>query len=48
MADTKQAKIEIRMSVQEKDIVKEYATAHSLSVSELVRMALNQIIGGKK
>jgi predicted DNA binding CopG/RHH family protein len=46
MAEAKQAKIEIRMSIQEKDAIKEYAAAHNLTVSELVRIALNKTIGG--
>jgi len=48
MLDTKQTKIEIRMSIQEKEAIKEYAAAHNLSISELVRIALNQKIGGSK
>lgn len=48
MLETKQTKIEIRMSIQEKERIKEYAAAHDLSISELVRIALNQIIGGKQ
>lgn len=48
MKENKTTKIDIRMSIQEKEIIKEYAAAHNLSISELVRMALNQIIGGQK
>lgn len=46
MLENKTTKIEIRMSIQEKEAIKEYAAAHNLSISELVRLALNQKIGG--
>lgn len=48
MKEAKQTKLDVRMSIQEKEIIKEYAAAHNLTISELVRMALNQVIGGNK
>lgn len=48
MRDNKNTKIDIRMSIQEKEQLKEYAAAAGMSISEFVRMAIYHQIGGKK
>lgn len=40
MKENKSVRIEIRLTPREKELIKEYACAHDISVSELVRMAL--------
>ena len=40
MKDKKSAKIEVRLTPKEKELIKEYAEAHHITISELVRWAL--------
>lgn len=47
MKENKNTKIDVRMSQQEKELLKAFAADRNLTISELVRQALNQIIGGK-
>lgn len=46
MKENKTTKIDVRMSQQEKEALKAYAEAHNTTISELVRMALNNIMRG--
>lgn len=47
MKPGKTTKLDVRMSQQEKEILKEFAAERNITMSELVRQALNYIIGGK-
>lgn len=46
MKENKTTKIDIRMTAQEKEQLKAFAEGRNISISELVRQALNNIIGG--
>ena len=46
MKDIKTVKLDIRLTAAEKELIKKFAADHNLTMSELVRSALNQIIGG--
>ncbi len=46
MKENKTTKIDIRMTTQEKEQLKEFAEGCNITISELVRQALNNIIGG--
>ena len=48
MRENKTTKIDIRISQEEKDRFKAYAAERNVSLSELVRMALNYVVGGQK
>lgn len=48
MKENKSTKIDIRISQEEKERFKAFAAERDLSLSELVRMALNYIVGGQK
>ena len=40
MKENKSVRIEIRLTPREKELIKEYASAHNTTISELVRLAL--------
>ena len=42
--ETKDTKIDFRLTKAEKEYIKEYAAAHNMSVGELIRMALDRLI----
>ena len=44
MKDNKDKKIEMRVTAEEKAYLKEYAENHNMTLSELIRMALDRII----
>ena len=46
MKDNKTTKIDVRMTIQEKEQLKQFAESRKITISELVRQALNNIIGG--
>lgn len=48
MKESKSTKIEIRMTESEKAQLKQFAQDLGVTISELVRIALTQIIGGKQ
>ena len=48
MKETKTTKIDIRLTETEKAQLKQFAAERNLTVSELIRMALNQIYGGNQ
>ena len=47
MKENKDYQIKVRLTQTERAQVQEYAAAHSLTISELVRQALYRMIGGK-
>lgn len=49
MKENKNVSIEFRLTPKEKELIKEFAREHNLSVSEFIRMAcFNQINKGDK
>lgn len=40
MKETKNLTIEFRLTAKEKELIKEYAAAHNLTVSEFIRITL--------
>ena len=46
MRDNKSKKLDVRVTESEKELIKKYAEERNLTISELVRLALTQIIGG--
>ena len=45
MKESKTTKIDIRLTTQEKERLKQFAAERKTTISELVRQALNQIMG---
>ena len=48
MKEIKDKKIDFRVSATEKERIKEYAEEHEMTVSELLRAALNRFIAIEK
>ena len=48
MKENKAVQIKFRLTESQKKQVEEYAAAHNLNVSEVMRLALNELLGGKK
>ena len=46
MKENKSTKIDIRISQEEKERYKAFAAAHDMTLSDLIRQAINNIIGG--
>ena len=46
MKENKDFQIKVRLTQTERRAVQEYAAAHNLSISELVRQALYRYLGG--
>jgi antitoxin component of RelBE/YafQ-DinJ toxin-antitoxin module len=44
LKETKETYLKMRVTTKEKERVKEYAEAHNMTVSELMRMALDRIM----
>lgn len=42
--ETKETYLKMRVTTKEKERVKEYAEAHDMTISELMRMALDRMI----
>ena len=48
MKENKDSQIKVRLTQTERKAVQDYAAAHSLTISELVRQALYRMLGGNK
>lgn len=48
MKENKEYQLKVRLTLAERDLVKEYAAAHNMTISELVRMALDRVMGEAK
>lgn len=48
MKENKDSQIKVRLTQTERKAVQEYAAAHNLTISELVRQALYRMLGGNK
>ena len=48
MKEKREYQLKVRLTNSEKERVTEFAAAHNITISELVRQALNYIIGGNK
>lgn len=44
MKDNRDKRIEMRVTAEEKEYLKEYAENHNMTLSELIRMALDRVI----
>ena len=44
LKETKETYLKMRVTTKEKERVKEYAEAHDMTVSELMRMALDRLM----
>lgn len=48
MKENKSVQIKFRLTESQKQKVEEYAAAHDLTISEVMRLALNELLGGEK
>lgn len=48
MKERKDVFIKVRVTESERELMKEYAAAHNLTVSELIRMSVARTMGEKK
>lgn len=47
MKETKNKFIKVRVTEKEQEQITEYAAAHNITISEMIRAALARMIGGK-
>ena len=47
MKENKDYQLKVRLTQTERQQLVEYAAAHNMTMSELVRLALNRVLGGK-
>lgn len=48
MKENKVYQLKVRLTEAERDLVKEYAAAHNMTISELVRMSIARTMGEKQ
>lgn len=47
MKEIKEVQIKVRITPKEKEKIMEYCKLHSLTISQFLRMAINEVLGGK-